>query len=245
MSLADPRQLRAVTFDCWGTLIQLRDEATVLERRIETICAFARDAGSDPAEEQARRAFDAAWQRHNRLWTEGIASGAPEMAGWTLEALGIGDAALAGKLAHALEQSTSDGECAMLEGARDTLERLAERGVRRALICDTGISPGSVVRRTLDGLGLLELLEVQVFSNEAGVPKPNPRVFHAALEPLGVTPAEAVHVGDLRRSDIAGARGVGMGSIRIRQVHDDRSEHPEADAVADSHRHLLEILTPD
>jgi putative hydrolase of the HAD superfamily len=245
MSLADPRQLRAVTFDCWGTLIQLRDEAAVLEMRVEAICAVARDAGSDPAEQEARRAFAAAWQRHNQLWTEGVASGAPEMAGWTLEALGIGDPALAGKLAHALEQSTSDGECAMLEGARDTLERLAERGVRRALICDTGISPGSVVRRTLDRLGLLELLEVQVFSNEAGVPKPNPRVFHAALEPLGVASADAVHVGDLRRTDVAGARGIGMGSIRIRQVHDDRSDHPEADAVADSHRHLLEILTPD
>ena len=91
----------------------------------------------------------------------------------------------------------------------------------------------------------LELLEVQVFSNEEGVPKPNPRVFHAALEALGVASADAVHVGDLRRTDVAGARGVGMGSIRIRQVHDDRSDHPEADAVADSHRHLLEILTPD
>ena len=245
MSLADPRQLRAVTFDCWGTLIHLRDEDAMLELRVEAICAVARDAGSDPARQDVRRAFAAAWQRHNQLWTEGVTSGAPEMAGWTLEALGIGNTALAGKLAHALEQSMSDGECAMLEGARDTLERLAERGVRRALICDTGISPGSVVRRTLDRLGLLELLEVQVFSNEAGVPKPNPRVFHAALEPLGVASADAVHVGDLRRTDVAGARGVGMGSIRIRQVHDDRSEHPEADAVADSHRHLLEILTPD
>ncbi len=84
-----------------------------------------------------------------------------------------------------------------------------------------------------------------MFSDEAGVPKPNPRVFQAALEPLGVTPGDAVHVGDLRRSDIAGARGVGMGSIRIRAVNDDRSDHPEADAVADSHRHLLEILSHD
>ena len=245
MSLAAPRQLRAVTFDCWGTLIYLRDEAAVLERRVEAVCAVARDGGSDPAEEDARHAFVAAWQRHDDLWAEGVASGAPEMAGWTLEALDIRDAALAARLAHELEQSAPEGSCAMLEGARDTLERLAERDVRRALICDTGINPGRVVRRYLDRLGLLELLEVQVFSNEAGVPKPNPRVFHAALESLGVKPEDAVHVGDLRRSDVAGARGVGMGSIRIRQVNDDRSDHPEADAVADSHRHLLEILTLD
>ncbi len=242
MSLADPR---AVTFDCWGTLIYLRDEAAALERRVAAVCAVARDGGSDPAEQDARRAFDAAWRRHADLWTEGVASGAPEMAGWALEALDVRDAALAARLARELEQGAPAGECAMLEGARDTLERLAERGVRRALICDTGINPGSVVRQTLNRLGLLELLEVQVFSDEAGVPKPNPRVFHAALEPLGVASAEAVHVGDLRRTDVAGARGVGMGSIRIRAVNDDRSDHPEADAVADSHRHLLEILSHD
>ena len=241
----EARDLRAVTFDCWGTLIYLRDEAAVLERRTEAICAAAREAGSDPDRAEARRAFATAWQRHDDLWREGVATGAPEMAGWALEGLGIRDEAIAARLARELEQGAPDRECAMLEGARETLERLAERGVQRALICDTGINPGRVVRRTLDRLGLLGLLEVQVFSNEAGVPKPHPRVFRAALAPLGVAPEHAVHVGDLRRSDVAGARGVGMGSIRIRQINDDRSDHPEADAVADSHRHLREILAID
>lgn len=37
-------------------------------------------------------------------------------------------------------------------------------------------------------------------------------------------------------------RGFGMGTVRLRAVHDDRSEHPEADAVADSHAQLLELL---
>ena len=117
--------------------------------------------------------------------------------------------------------------------------------MRRALICDTGVSPGHMVRELLDHLGLLTRLEVQIFSNEEGVPKPNPSLFHRALRELATAAEHAVHVGDLRRTDIAGARGVGMGSVRISQSHDDQSEHPEADAVAESHRHLLEILAID
>ena len=136
-------------------------------------------------------------------------------------------------------------ETRSLEGARATLERLRERGIRRALVCDTGFSPGRVVRHLLDRNGLLELLEVQIFSDEAGVPKPHPSLFRAALEPLGVEPPSAVHVGDLRRTDVAGGRGVGMGTVRIRDHYDDTTDHPEADAVADSHAHLRRILAVD
>lgn len=242
---ASDRALRAVTFDCWGTLIQMRDEEALLAFRVAAVRRAARRRGAAPSEDEARRALQAAWDRHVRLWKEGVASGAPEMARWTLEGLAVADEAAGAELAALLERTPAPGECLMLEGACDTLERLRERGVRRALICDTGLSPGRVVREILDQLGLLEYLEVQVFSNEAGVPKPDPRVFHAALDGLGVEPAYAVHVGDLRRSDVAGARGVGMKSVRIRQVNDDRSQHPEADAVADSHRHLLELLSID
>jgi hypothetical protein len=33
-----------------------------------------------------------------------------------------------------------------------------------------------------------------------------------------------------------------MGTVRLRAVHDDCSAHAEADAVADSHAQLLELL---
>ena len=38
------------------------------------------------------------------------------------------------------------------------------------------------------------------------------------------------------------ARDAGMATVRIRHRHDDASDLPEADAVADTHAHLLEIL---
>jgi putative hydrolase of the HAD superfamily len=83
---------------------------------------------------------------------------------------------------------------------------------------------------------------VLVFSDEAGVPKPNRRVFELALGPLGVHPERALHVGDLRRTDVAGARALGMRSVRIRAHYDDPGPEPDADHVADSHAALRELL---
>jgi putative hydrolase of the HAD superfamily len=164
------------------------------------------------------------------------------MARWALEGLDLRD----GEATEALERSFGEASLAEeihpLEGAHETLERLAGHGIRRALICDTGFSPGRVVRQILEREGLLGLLEIQIFSDEAGVPKPNPRVFQLALDSFSVEPGNAVHVGDIRRTDVAGARALGMGSVRMSWHHDDCSEHPDADAVAESHAHLREIL---
>ncbi len=49
----------------------------------------------------------------------------------------------------------------------------------------------------------------------------------------------------MRRSDIAGAHGMGMRSVRIRWQTDDASDLPDADAVVDSHAHLRELLRLD
>src|SRR5262249_16495894 len=63
-----------------------------------------------------------------------------------------------------------------------------------------------------------------------GVPKPDARAFAAALSGLGVIADGAVHVGDLRRSDVAGAQGVAMGAVRFAGHHDDASEGSSDDA---------------
>lgn len=234
---------RAVTFDCWKTLIEERRWEIAHGLRVAALERAAALAGRSLEPGEATRAFDAAWMRHMSLWTREVATGAREVAHWALEELGLAPEGEAfPPLLEAFEEASHSGEVLPLAGARETLVTLEAAGIRRALICDTGLTPGRVVRELLDRVGLLEGLEVTIFSDEWSLPKPHPRVFEAALEALDVPAAEAVHVGDLRRTDVAGARGVGMGTIRLRAAHDDDDPLPEADFVADSHAELRRLL---
>jgi len=53
-----------------------------------------------------------------------------------------------------------------------------------------------------------------------------------------------MHVGDLRRTDIAGASAIGMRTVRYRALHDDpdMGDAIEADFVLDSHRELPALI---
>jgi putative hydrolase of the HAD superfamily len=53
-------------------------------------------------------------------------------------------------------------------------------------------------------------VDVLVVSEEAGVSKPDPRIFHLALERLGCAAGDAVMIGDSWSADIAGARAAGI-----------------------------------
>lgn len=241
MSLPHPP--RAVTFDCWQTLIVEARWEVAHGLRVAALEAAARAAGRPLEPGEAGRAFDNAWGRHMELWTREVATGAREVAHWALEELGISptDAAFA-PLHTAFEEASHSGHVQAIDGARNTLERLREAGIGCALICDTGLTPGRVVRELLDRHGLLAPLGATIFSDEWSLPKPHPRVFQAALEALEVPPEHAVHVGDLRRTDVAGGRGAGMGTIRIRATHDDDTPLADADHVVDSHAELLRVL---
>lgn len=58
--------------------------------------------------------------------------------------------------------------------------------------------------------GVVELFEAVIISAEAGIRKPNPLIFHRALDALRLEPGEVLFVGDTPHDDIAGSRAVGM-----------------------------------
>jgi putative hydrolase of the HAD superfamily len=206
---------------------------------VQELRAAAREAGGEFSHHEAARAFDAAWDRHMRGWAEGFSTGAREVACWGLAELGFDMPHPAfERLVAIFEEASHSSRVRAVEGARELLSALGRAGIPSALVCDTGLTPGRVVRRHLDRQGLLTNLAAQSFSDEVGAPKPDPRAFRAALDPLGIPPERALHVGDLRRTDVAGARNLGMRTVRIRSLQDDRSELPDADYIVDSHAEL-------
>lgn len=211
-----------VTFDCWQTLIY---ESQARGLAIERAELFARFVGVAP--ERVQVALSAAWREHQRAWHRRVVFAGPEMTDHTLEALGLTlSAQRRAALIERLESEILKREVIAIDGSRELLETLRAAGVRTALICDTGFTPGRVVRQLLARVALLELLEVQIFSDEVRFPKPHLRPFSAALEALSACAQGAVHVGDLRRSDVAGARAAGMGTVRFRGRNDDNDAGP-------------------
>jgi HAD superfamily hydrolase (TIGR01509 family) len=93
-----------------------------------------------------------------------------------------------------------------LEGAGKAVEQLRDSGVRVAVVSN---SDGSV-RGSLGNAGLLDLFEFVVDSHEVGVAKPDPRIFQAATERMGVAPSNAWYVGDSVFHDVNGARAAGL-----------------------------------
>jgi putative hydrolase of the HAD superfamily len=232
-----------VSFDCWSTLLAEEDWRSAHALRVAALRDAAREAGLDPSHAHLERAFDCAWLRHMELWEQGTVSGAGEVASWALIELGLADSHPAVEhLVRRFEEASHTSRVVPLAGAKSLLALLDATGTACVLVCDTGLTPGRVVRRLLDGAGMLEHLKVLAFSDEVGFPKPDPRAFLAALEPIGADLERVVHVGDLRRTDVAGARALGMHTVRIRARHDDTSALDDADRVVDSHAQLAVLL---
>jgi putative hydrolase of the HAD superfamily len=95
--------------------------------------------------------------------------------------------------------------------AAEVLERL-RRHVRLALVTN---GPSDLQRRKLALTGLEEHFDVVVASCDVGAGKPDPAIFAAALDALGVTASEAVMIGNDRERDVEGASGAGIRSLWI------------------------------
>ena len=229
--------IRAVTYDCWGTLLKDRDWEGAMAIRRSALRRFL-----DLSEDEAQSLLEEAWSRHDDAWKQVETFGPGRMAAYCLEARGVYDDTQINELTREFEEASIETGVDGVEGAQETLAALAAANIGLGLVCDTGFTPGRVVRQLLDDNGLLDHLEVLCFSDEVGVPKPGAEIFDKALAELGVRPPEAVHVGDLRRTDIAGAQDFGMHAVRFRGVHDDHSDSREARVVIDRHQDLLDIL---
>ncbi|UAK38264.1 HAD family hydrolase [Gordonia bronchialis] len=94
----------------------------------------------------------------------------------------------------------------------EVLTRLHEAGVPVGVVSNIAFDLRTVLRRH----GVENLVGAYALSFEVGAIKPDPAIFHAALDALGVAPGAALMVGD---SDIADGGAVELGCA-FELVHD-------------------------
>jgi putative hydrolase of the HAD superfamily len=121
-----------------------------------------------------------------------------------------------------------------------SLTAMRDAGLRLGLVSNTFV-PGFAHDHHLQGIGLLDLLPVRVYSSEVGHRKPDRRIFHAALERLGAAAQQTLFVGDLVKTDIIGAKRAGM-KAALKQPWSNRTPHKIADYVIHQISDLLTLL---
>ena len=89
---------------------------------------------------------------------------------------------------------------------RPILEALRAR-YRLAIVSDHQVAYGLP---ELNAVGLADYFDPIVISSEHGFRKPDPRLFHCALEGVGAAAREAVYVGNDLHCDVEGAHRAGM-----------------------------------
>lgn len=238
------RQVKAVTFDFWNTIACI-PPGTMEAARRRALEAACESCGVEVEAELLSASLREVGSSYERSWAAGTHFHPREGAEMLVRALGVEGAARE-LVAEAFLDAGRGAELALAPGVGDCLEALRGRGIQLGIVCDVGFTGGALLRDFLDREDLLGHFSGWAFSDEVGHYKPDPRIFEAALGALGAGPAAAVHVGDLRRTDVAGAGALGMGTVRYRELNDDSGAggEPEADFVVDSHRQLPGLLAP-
>lgn len=93
----------------------------------------------------------------------------------------------------------------------EVLDDLVSQGVRLGVVSNWDHR----LPQVLADLGLARCFDSLVYSQKAGVEKPDRRIFLQALGELGAEPAAALHVGDSRLEDVEGALGAGMQALHL------------------------------
>ena len=108
-------------------------------------------------------------------------------------------------LAHFRE--SYERHCYLTNDVRYTLDELRRRSLRLAVVTN---GPSVLQRRKLAALGIDQVFDAILVSEEEGVRKPDVEIFRRALERCGVAAHEALFVGDHPVADIEGAHNAGL-----------------------------------
>jgi putative hydrolase of the HAD superfamily len=231
----------AITFDFWNTLVVARVEE-MRDRRAEAWLGLLEGAGFARERQLIDQAMESAFEAYNVAWVANEQFSAVDAVDHALGAL---DLKAPKDLRAELIANLVSGEvhAELTPNVAATLRELKAAGLRLGIVCDVGFSPSPRLRAHLERHGVLELFDHWSFSDEVGHYKPSPEIFRHALTGLGVDdPAAAAHVGDLRRTDIAGARAFGLCAVRYAGIFDDPGDGAEGHHVIADHAELPAVL---
>jgi putative hydrolase of the HAD superfamily len=205
--------IKAVLFDLDGTLVDFRpqNDAAAFRAGAERLYAYL------CAHELAMPSFEPFYRRQKWIrryidWTRRLTGGEPDsrrLLRKICKDFGLQrDESSLAKLGWLLYEPVVESASVALD-VIPTLSALRDSDIRLGLVIDTSWQ-GVVIDQHLADLRLLDFFPVRIYSTDIGTRKPQAPVFAAACSQIGVPADATLFVGDDLKTDIAGARRVGM-----------------------------------
>lgn len=116
-----------------------------------------------------------------------------------------------------------------LPDAPQVLSYLKSQGYKIGLISNCSSS----IPNILKNMPFAQMIDVALFSSLVGMQKPDPRIYHLAVEQLAVEPKDCLYIGDGDSQELTGASKVGMQPVLLRLPSEDDTDVHRVDTERD------------
>lgn len=116
---------------------------------------------------------------------------------------------------------------------REALEMAKDKGLEIVVFSDFPVA------EKLKTLGIADLVDVALSSEDSGYLKPSPKAFSYLLDHVKACPGEILYVGDSYSKDCQGAKRAGMHSALITTS---KREYSDADLVISSWKEFISLV---
>ena len=116
---------------------------------------------------------------------------------------------------------------------REALELAKQEGMEIIVFSDFPVA------QKLETLGIADLVDVALSSEDSGYLKPSPMAFSYLLDHVKVSPSEVLYVGDSYTKDCQGAKRAGLYSALLTSS---KKEYSDADLVISSWKEFISLV---
>lgn len=207
--------IKLITFDFWNTIF---DSSNGRERNDMRTDALIEELSEyNISRESINSMIAEVGEYFNGLWVkEQRTPSSEEMVSyiWTKYELPANETKQS-KLVRTFQEAVLIYPPVLNPGVKEVIDKLEKKYVL-GVISDTGFSPGNILRTMLNNEEILHYFSYFSFSNEIGYAKPHRSMFDNIFEKSGISAEFGVHIGDIERTDVVGAKNAGMTAIKYK-----------------------------
>ncbi len=233
--------IEAISFDLWNTLFENKFYSDI---RLKIFTKFLKERKISCSFEDVRSAFNMGLKLSNinledinyrHIYTEERVS----------EVLNILNVRLTNSdkrlITDEFERVMLTEPPSLKTGVKQTLEELSSN-YKIGLISNTGITPGSFIKKVFKEYNILNFFQILVFSDEIGFYKPCSILFKTVIKKFNCKPSNIIHIGDILETDVKGAKQCDMKAIWINDSSYLQSEEIKPDYKIKRISESIEII---